>query len=172
MGGPHEGTRGPRGARPPGRLLRRVDDVDVAVWQDGLDTAVRRRPSLVLLDVEPYVAPWLTGQDDLDAGVARLAARWSDQPVLVVTNSDRVVSPHVLPAHWGQVNVARKPFTRLQVPPGAVVVGDQPLQDGLLAWRYRATFVRVPLPPGAPWYARATYRVFAPLSRLWLRPPR
>jgi hypothetical protein len=126
----------------------------------------------VLLDVEPYVAPWLTGQADLDAGVARLAARWADQPVVIVTNSDRVVSPHVLPRHWRQVSKARKPFTRLQVPPGAVVVGDQPLMDGLLAWRYRAVFVRVPLPTGAPWWARTSHRAFTPLSRLWLRPPR
>ncbi len=125
---------------------------------------------MVLLDVEPYVAPWLTGQEDLDAGVARLAARWADQPVVVVTNSPRVVSAHVLPAHWQQVSRARKPFTRLTVPAAAVVVGDQPFQDGLLAWRYRATFVRVPLPPTAPWWARASHRLFTPLSRLWLRP--
>ena len=172
-GGPGKGrpqVRGPAG-RGPGRW-RRVEDVDVERWQDGLHTAVRRRPSLVLLDVEPYVAPWLTGQADLDAGVARLAARWADQPVVIVTNSDRVVSPHVLPRHWRQVSKARKPFTRLQVPPGAVVVGDQPLMDGLLAWRYRAVFVRVPLPTGAPWWARTSHRAFTPLSRLWLRPPR
>lgn len=153
------------------RRRRRVEDIDVDRWQDGLDTAVRRHPSLVLLDAEPYIAVWLTGQDDLDAGVARLSARWSEQPVLIVTNSDRVVSPHVLPAHWGQVNKARKPFTRLDVPDDAVVVGDQPLMDGLLAWRYRATFVRVPLPPTAPWWARTSHRIFTPLSRLWLLPP-
>lgn len=151
---------------------RRVEEVDVDVWQDGLDTAARRRPSLVLLDAEPYVARWLTGQDHLDAGVARLADRWSSQPVLIVTNSDRVVSSDVLPPHWGQVSLARKPFTRLHVPPGAVVVGDQPLMDGLLAWRYRATFVRVPLPAGAPWWAQTSHLVFSPLSRLWLRPAR
>lgn len=123
----------------------------------------------MLLDVEPYVAVWLTGQDEVDAGVGRLARRWGDQPVLLVTNSARVVSEHVLPATWRQRSRARKPFTRLQVPPGSVVVGDQPLQDGLLAWRVGATFARVPLPPTAPWWARATHRSFTPVSRLWLR---
>lgn len=153
------------------RRWGRVEEVDVERWEDGLRAAALRRPSLVLLDVEPYVARWLTGQDELDAGVARLAARWSDQPVLVVTNSDRVVSGHVLPPHWRQISNARKPFTRLHAPSGAVVVGDQPLMDGLLAWRYRAGFVRVPLPAGAPWWARTTCRVFTPVSRLWLRRP-
>lgn len=135
-----------------------------------MDAGVRPRPALVLLDVEPYVAVWLTGQAEVDAGVARLSRLWADQPVLVVTNSPRVVSDHVLPPTWRQRNRARKPFTRLAPPPGSVVVGDQPLQDGLLAWRYRATFVRVPLPPTAPWWARTTHRLFTPLSRLWLSP--
>ncbi|WP_380166818.1 hypothetical protein [Jannaschia sp. R86511] len=125
----------------------------------------------MVLDVEPYVASWRTGPTDLDAGVVRLAERWGDQPVLVLTNSARVVSAAVLPTGWRQRSRARKPLTRLRVPAGAVVVGDQPLQDGLLAWRLRATFVRVPLPPAAPWWARVTHAAFGPVSRLWLRRP-
>lgn len=153
---------------------RRVEAVDVATWQGDVDAGRRPRPPLVLLDVEPYVAEWLTGQDVLDAGVARLAGLWAEQPVLVVTNSARVVSATALPAPWRQLRRARKPFTRLRafdVPAGSVVVGDQPLQDGLLAWRVQATFVTVPFPPTAPWWARATHRLFTPASRLWLRRP-
>lgn len=149
----------------------RVEVVDVTRWQADLDAGRRARPTLVLLDVEPYVAGWRTDQDALHDGVAVLAERWADQAVLVVTNSPRRVSEALLPPTWRQRSRARKPFTRLDAPPGSVVVGDQPLQDGLLAWRLGATFVQVPLPPRAPWWARATHRWFGPLSRWWLRRP-
>lgn len=166
------------GAPPPRRRARLwwrrprglpVEVVDVDRWQAELDAGGRRRPPVVVLDVEPYVAPWRTDQATFDSGAARLAERWADQQVLVVTNSPRRLGPEALPGTWRQVSRARKPFTRLDVPPGSAVVGDQPLQDGLLAFRLQATFVRVPLPDGAPWWARATHAVFTPLSGRWLR---
>ncbi|WP_336920956.1 hypothetical protein [Aquipuribacter sp. SD81] len=150
---------------------RRVEVVAVDDWAEQVGSGRRPRPSLVVLDLEPWVAHWRTGQVELDEAVTRLGAQWADQHVHVVTNSVRRVSDGVLPATWRQMRVARKPFTRLTAPAGAVVVGDQPLQDGLLAWRLRATFVRVDLPADAPWWARSVHRVFTPLSRLWLRPP-
>lgn len=122
-----------------------------------------------MLDVEPWVAHWRTGQRELDDAVERLGREWGDQHVHVVTNSARGVSDGLLPASWRYLRVARKPFTRLQVPPGAVVVGDQPLQDGLLAWRLGATFVAVPLPRDAPLWARLLHAAGTPVSRLWLR---
>jgi hypothetical protein len=138
-------------------------------WLAEVECGQRRRPSVVVLDLEPWVAHWRTGQAELDAAVTALSRRWGAQHVHVVTNSVRLVSEGVLPVGWRQTRVARKPFTRLQVPAGAVVVGDQPLQDGLLAWRLGATFVQVALPDDAPWWAAWVHRVFTPLSRLWLR---
>jgi hypothetical protein len=152
----------------PARLAR-VEVLPVEQWQDQVDRGVREPPAVVVLDVEPYVAHWSTGQEALDEGVARLAGQWPGHRVMVVTNSVRVITEGVLPATWQQRSVARKPFTRMQVPQGSVVVGDLPLQDGLLAWRLRATFVEVPVPADAPWWARFMLRVFRPVSRLYLR---
>jgi hypothetical protein len=150
--------------------LSPVEVVTVEDWEEQVAAGTRPRPSMLVLDIEPWVAHWSTGQTELDQATARIAAQWPDTPVLVVTNSVREVSAHVLPASWQQVNKARKPTTRgLVVPPGAVLIGDQPLQDGMLAWRLGATFVQVPVPGDAPWWAKLILRLFTPLSWLYLR---
>ena len=111
----------------------------------------------VVLDVEPLVAYWDSGQEALDRGVAlalgQAAAVPGVQVVCFATNSLR--RPSVVPGCGGVRAVylvsAGKPlrtgfyggFPR----PGAVI-GDQVATDGVLAWRLGYAFVHYRPPPG------------------------
>jgi predicted HAD superfamily phosphohydrolase YqeG len=104
----------------------------------------------VVLDVEPLIATWNSGQCVLDEGVARLLAQIGGLPevrvVCFATNSDR--RPSSVPSAPGKRVVylasARKPLHTepyLRLPRPGVVVGDQVATDGLLARRLRYAFV-------------------------------
>jgi len=104
----------------------------------------------MIVDVEPLIAHWDTGQDALDLGVARFLEQVSGiQTVRVVcfaTNSARV--PSVLAAvpdlRVEYLASARKPLRTAPyrgMPVPGVVIGDQVLTDGVLAKRLGYTFV-------------------------------
>jgi len=98
----------------------------------------------VVLDVEPLVADWNSGQEPLDRGITAVLGLVASAPGVRVicfsTNSAR--RPAVLPSVRGieviyivsaQKPVNLAPYGRLPMP--GVVVGDQILTDGLLARR-------------------------------------
>jgi hypothetical protein len=107
----------------------------------------------IILDVEPLVAYWDTGQEALDAGIAAiLAAIGADTHVSVVcfaTNSDRRPSAARGASGAGGPRVvylasAHKPFWTApyrDFPRPGVVIGDQVATDGLLARRLGYTFL-------------------------------
>jgi predicted HAD superfamily phosphohydrolase YqeG len=118
------------------------------------------RTATVLLDVEPLVCLWNSGDDELAAGLTlmleRIVAVPSLRAAVFITNSRRVPS---IPLHNSRLAVsylhsARKPWLSLEhfrvLPRPVAVVGDQPLTDGLLAWRLRAPFVQLGLPEQTP----------------------
>lgn len=133
-----------------------------------LDQALRVVAGLavptVVLDVEPLIAHWDSGQQALDRGLRRTLAEVERLPAVRVvcfaTNSRR--RPSFAPP--GQrfqvvyVALAAKPFRtahyRTFPAPGALV-GDQILTDGLLARRLGYTFVHyqatVGEVPRGPW---------------------
>ena len=133
----------------------------------GLDTVLRRVEELsartVVFDVEPLVAYWDSGQDELERGVAQIVLRAGQLPevqlVCFATNSMR--RPQAMPASAGVRVVylasAGKPI-RIEpyrsFPRPGVVVGDQIATDGLLARRLGYAFVQYrPAPdeiPGGP----------------------
>ena len=118
----------------------------------------------MIFDVEPLVAPWDSGQEALDQGIARvlsdIRAVPSVQVVVFATNSAR--RPAAAPACEGlQVRYlasAEKPLRMAPyqgLPPPGAVAGDQIPTDGVLAYRLRFTFLHympeltgVPLGPG------------------------
>lgn len=134
----------------------------------------RCAPPLLSVDVEPALAMWNSSQADLSGGPRRSsgAARVSDnrQPRLILTNSARRAT--ALPAGWHQRQRVQKPWTsRLGLGDGRVVViGDQSLHDGMLAWRVSAMFVRVRPPARQPRYPAAVEGIMRPLALTYHRP--
>jgi hypothetical protein len=120
---------------------------------DLLRRARELSPRTIILDVEPLVAYWDTGQEALDAGIAEILGQiGADSPVSVVcfaTNSDRRPSADRGASGAGGPRVvylasARKPFRTApyrDFPRPGVVIGDQVATDGILARRLGYTFL-------------------------------
>jgi hypothetical protein len=118
----------------------------------------------LILDVEPLVAPWDSGQDALDQGIARILGEVRTLPtvqmVVFATNSAR--RPSAAPSgdgvHVRYLASADKPLRIApyqDLPRPGAVAGDQFPTDGVLAYRLRYTFLHytpqltgVPLGPG------------------------
>ncbi len=119
--------------------------------------AVRRIRQLsvqtVLIDVEPFIAPWDSSQQVLDQGIARVLDQVKDIAAVRVlcfaTNSGRLPSaiPPAPPGLRVDYHVsARKPARTAPyraMPRPGVVVGDQIATDGVLARRLGFTFLHV-----------------------------
>jgi predicted HAD superfamily phosphohydrolase YqeG len=132
-----------------------------AVWPE-----VRAlEPTALLIDIEPFVAAWGTDDSALLRGLRErldeCATIASLREVVFVTNSHRSPSEGVpstsLPVSY--IARARKPFLDVSrfasLRPPVIVIGDQVLTDGLMAWRLNATFVQVPLPARISFGVRA-----------------
>jgi hypothetical protein len=121
---------------------------------DLLRRARELSPRTIILDVEPLVAYWDTGQEALDAGIAQILGQiGAGSPVSVVcftTNSRRRPSPGCGGSGAGGPRVvylasAHKPFRTAPYrgfPRPGVVIGDQVATDGILARRLGYTFLR------------------------------
>jgi predicted HAD superfamily phosphohydrolase YqeG len=130
----------------------------------GLDEALDRVQQLsvqtAIFDVEPLVAPWNSGQEPLDRGVARVLSRADAVPGLKVvcfsTNSLR--RPLVMPGTKVRavyLSAAGKPLRTAQYrdfPRPGAVIGDQVATDGILARRLGYLFLQCQpvddVPPG------------------------
>ena len=132
----------------------------------GLDEALDRVQQLsvqtVIIDIEPLVAHWDSGQEALDQGVAQVLSRAAAVPGVKVvcfsTNSLR--RPSLMPDTGTEVRAvylaaAGKPLRTspyLGFPRPGAVIGDQVATDGILARRLGYTFLQSRpldhLPPG------------------------
>ena len=151
---------------------REVTNLSTVVdWLDELGART------VVLDVEPLVAVWDTGEAELERGVEEAVALLAEVPSLesvgFATNSLRRLSGAVAGDAFF-VTAARKPLlTRpyRDLPHPGVVVGDQLATDGVLAWRLGFAFAYVRHPemrrPFGPSALRALSR---PLRHLLFRP--
>ena len=120
-----------------------------------LDEVLRRAgelsPKTLVFDVEPLVAPWDSGQDALDQGVASVLARARAIPgVAVVCFSTNSIRRPSSPLAGNGVRaeylaLAGKPlrtgYYRAFPRPG-VVIGDQLATDGVLARRLGYAFLQ------------------------------
>src|SRR5690348_9643551 len=98
----------------------------------------------MVIDVEPLVAFWDSGQEELDRGITRILGEIRTVPsvrvVVFATNSDR--RPTAVPAcpgiQVGYIASAAKPLRTApyrDLPRPGAVAGDQIPTDGMLAYR-------------------------------------
>jgi hypothetical protein len=145
-----------------------------------LAAALRAAASLsaktLLLDVEPLVAHWDTGQRAFDEGAIEVLGQVARLPgievVCFTTNSARRPSAGLACPGVRVVCLARaaKPFRVApyrEFPAPGVVIGDQVLTDGLLARRLGYVFLHCGpqqggVPPG-PWLLERCGRLVRPL---------
>jgi len=118
------------------------------------------RPRTMVVDVEPLVAWWDSGQEPLDSGVASIVSQLGGlagaSVLCFATNSAR--RPSRIPAAAATEVVylasAGKPLQVAQyrsLPAPGVLIGDQVLTDGILARRLGYTFLHYcPEPAGMP----------------------
>lgn len=147
------------------RLLQRVPLI--IGGDDPLGRALALNPELILLDVEPLVAPWNAPLVHLEHGLSAAQDRTRGSTKVVFVSNSRLQyhpnSPHV----WG----ARKPL-KVKVNqyisnPHTVVVGDTLLTDGLLAWRLGVPFIEVATTAASrPWWPRIQAQLARPIRRL------
>lgn len=150
------------------------------------DEVVRRATQLsastIVVDVEPLVAWWDSGQEPLDSGVASMVSQLGEldgvRVLCFATNSAR--RPSRLPAGTAAKVIylasAAKPLQIAQyqsLPVPGVVIGDQVLTDGVLARRLGYAFLHYcPDPAGMPLGPRLLrYCGWPVLPFLFRRPP-
>jgi predicted HAD superfamily phosphohydrolase YqeG len=110
----------------------------------------------LFLDIENTISPYHASPSDLSLDMLNTVSRTRSVRSIsaVVFISNGTLSPEILPPSTPALTVslvtrARKPFVRrvneLGLLPNsrAVVCGDQPLTDGLLAWRLGVPFLYV-----------------------------
>jgi hypothetical protein len=130
-----------------------------------------------VIDVEPMVTPWDTDHAALATGVERVidllaTAGLGLTTLAFATNSLRELPslPERAPLAVSYRAGARKPTrtaTYRELPRPGVVIGDQVLTDGLLAWRLGYTFLHF-RPDGLrrPVGPRLMHLLGVPLGRL------
>jgi predicted HAD superfamily phosphohydrolase YqeG len=110
-------------------------------------------PRTAIVDIEPLIAYWDTGTEELDQGIDRFLQEVRSLPslelIVFATNSLR--QPSTPPAAPGVTYHARalKPFSTSpfrNFPTPGVVIGDQTATDGVLASRLNYTFLRYKVP--------------------------
>ncbi len=159
----------------------REEQARIATLADALRVVQELGARTVVLDVEPLVASWDSGQQSLDQGIASVLAEFANVPGVVAvyfaTNSARRPSASL---DWPGIRAsylasAYKPFrvrSYRGLPRPGVLIGDQVLTDGLLARRLGYTFVQYTPQPGEvprrPWLLAQGGRLARPL--LFKRP--
>jgi len=152
--------------------------VHVATLHDALRVAREYSAKTVVLDIEPVVAYWDSGQQALDQGLTHVLTEVGAVPgVLVVcfaTNSARrpsvsLACPGVRVVYLAS---AGKPFRVApyqDFPAPGALIGDQVLTDGLLARRLGYAFVHctpeLARVPRGPWLMNQGGRLALPLVK-------
>lgn len=117
---------------------------------DVVRVAEELRARTMVFDVEPLVAHWNSGQEELNRGIAMvldgLVALSGLEVVCFATNSAR--RPSILPGGSGRrviyLSSALKPFRTAPyrgLPRPGMLIGDQIATDGILARRFGYAFV-------------------------------
>ena len=160
----------------------RGEQARVATLAEALRVVGELGAKTVVLDVEPLVAYWDSGQQNLDQGVASVLAEFTKVPgvaaVCFATNSARRPSsnpdqPGIRAAYLASANKPFRVRSYRDLPRPGVLIGDQVLTDGLLARRLGYTFVQYTPPeregvPRGPWLLAQAGRLASPL--LFRRP--
>jgi|SRR5712691_2768936 len=131
--------------------MRRVTRIPVSDAEAMTSVITGLAPTSVVLDVQPIVLGWnprpATSARQVEGVISSLLPAWPSVSHLLLMTNARL--PIYVPARVGMVRTstvanARKPWKVRPVralPSPVVVVGDQVLTDGLLAWRLGLPFV-------------------------------
>jgi predicted HAD superfamily phosphohydrolase YqeG len=160
--------------------LARIPRLEVRVLEEVWPQVRALEPAALLIDIEPFVAAWRTDEPALLRGLrerlAECATIVSLREVVFVTNSGRSPRDGVPGASFpvSYISAARKPFLDLSrfasLGSPVVVIGDQAVTDGLMAWRLNAIFVQVPLPDRCSVGVRAQSLLGRMISAFVFRP--
>lgn len=144
--------------------MRRTGRLVVRDRAAALAAIIRLQPTTLVVDVQPFVAPWDCSFGTAISGAVALSEYLTDtmpdlRTLVFVTNA-RLDSRQEI--HEGQpqvtfVTAARKPWriTYLaDAPRPIVVLGDQIMTDGLLAFRLQAQFLHWRPRGRMPWWPR------------------
>jgi predicted HAD superfamily phosphohydrolase YqeG len=121
-------------------------------------------PTLLIVDVEPFVLRWDSSPTEFVSGVRRIHHNIASQcpsiaRVIFASNARRLwerLAVQTAPS-IDIVSRAHKPWRTSYVPEDSqriTVIGDQLLTDGLLAWRLNGTFIHLQPDPPMPWWPR------------------
>ncbi|MEV4413883.1 hypothetical protein [Catellatospora sp. NPDC049609] len=136
------------------------------------------RPRTLILDVEPFVVRWEQDDDawqrraaevaDAIAGIGGVEALvYASNSTRALALPDRATGPAVR-----AVPGAGKPWRRRayrDLPRPLVVIGDQVLTDGLLAWLLSAPFVQYRPAGRRPWWPSIQHVLGVPVGVLAFR---
>lgn len=143
---------------------RRVQRHVVASIQCLADAVHHSGAATVVVDVEPLLAGWHTPSEAVVAGAAEICSAIGSvarnvRCIVFTSNSRRELPrlPHGNVIATRVVPAARKPWRTDYLrycPRPLIVVGDQLITDGLLAWRVRAAFLHWLHAGSIPWWPR------------------
>jgi len=162
--------------------MRRIPRLIVCDRDVALAAVVERQPATLVVDVQPFVAPWGCSSDVAISGAVALseylARTMPNLKTLVFATNARSAHGQKLPEEGPQVtfvSAARKPW-RINYLAGAprpvVVLGDQIITDGLLAFRLHGQFLHWRGRDRTPWWPRLQAMIGALLVRLMFSPMR
>ena len=141
-------------------VIRRQPRATVGSLPAVLAVIERLKPATLVVDIEPLVARWGAPDSAFSVGASDLIRTAGDLPsvgsIVFTSNSTRDRPGLMLVSHVcvSVVPNARKPWRAAYLRNAAtpvVVVGDQILTDGLMAWRLQSPFLHYNVGGGPPW---------------------
>jgi hypothetical protein len=134
------------------------------------------QPATLIVDVQPFVAPWSCSSDAIFPSVVALSQYFADATpdlrTLVFSTNARPASRQLLQQARPQVTFvsgARKPWSTsylVGAPQPILVLGDQIITDGLLAFRLRGYFLHWRTCGHIPWWPRLQTVIGMPVAKL------
>jgi predicted HAD superfamily phosphohydrolase YqeG len=133
------------------------------------------RAATVIVDVEPLVVPWssvssaafVNGATELCTLISAKSSVVSSIVFASNSRKARAPLPQCIRPETTVVQGAGKPWRTSYVcglTRPVVVLGDQLLTDGLLAWRIGADFIHVIFDFSAPWWPRIQHAAGRPMA--------
>lgn len=136
-------------------------------------TLTELQPATLVVDIQPFVAPWRASPDAMLSAAAALSEYLAEtlpdlKAVVFATNARGGLQPPLRDERVQVtfVSTARKPWRIsyvADVPRPIVVLGDQIVTDGLLAFRLRGQFLHWREHGRVPWWPRLQALIGEPL---------
>jgi len=158
--------------RTPRLIVRDRDTVLAAV--------VALQPATLVVDVQPFVAPWGSSSDAMMSGAVALCEYLADatptlRTLVFATNARSAIGQQLREERPRVtfVSAAHKPWRTTYLagaPRPVVVLGDQILTDGLLAFRLHGRFLHWRAHGRIPWWPRVQEMIGGLLVRFMFSP--